>query len=176
MLPVIAALVPEAIVLFVLSAGKPDDFIVTRSGIIKASPEKVFPHVNELKKWNEWCPWAKLDPNCRLTYTDPEAGVNAGYTCGAKQASGPRQADHYEKRPSHLIRLRLEFLQPVAACTAVEFMFTTEEAHAVVTWSLTGRNKFFFKVFGLFMDGDARVGSEFEKERASLKTGVEASR
>ena len=37
-----------AIIIFVVIAGRPDEFVVTRSIKISAPPEKVFPHVNDL--------------------------------------------------------------------------------------------------------------------------------
>jgi hypothetical protein len=176
MLPVIAALVLVAIVLFVLIAGKPDEFVVARSGKISAPPEKVFPHVNALKNWDAWSPWAKLDPNCKMTYSGPEAGVNASYTWAGNKKVGEGKLTITESAPSHLIRLRLEFLKPFAANNTAEFKFAAEGGATLVTWSMTGRNNFFFKVFGLFMDCDAMVGKDFEKGLASLKTVVEATR
>jgi hypothetical protein len=176
MLPVIAALVLVAIVLFVLIAGKPDSFVVTRSGKLSAPPEKVFPLVNELKNWDAWSPWAKLDPNCKMTYSGPEAGVNASYTWAGNKRVGEGKLTITESAPSHLIRLRLEFLKPFAANYTAEFKFAAEGGATLVTWSMTGRNNFFFKVFGLFMDCDAMVGKDFEKGLASLKTVVEATR
>ncbi len=40
---------------------------------------------------------------------------------------------------------------------------------------MTGKNNFFFKVFGLLMNCDNMVGKDFEKGLASLKAVAEAA-
>ena len=173
MLPVLFAVAVIAILLFVIIAGQPDEFTVLRIAKISASPEKVFPHVNELKKWDTWSPWAKLDPNCKITFTGPEAGLNASYTWAGNRKVGEGKMTIIESAPSSLIGLRLEFLKPFKATNSAEFKFTPEGGQTLVTWSMTGKSNFFFKIFGLFMDCDTMVGKDFEKGLASLKVVVE---
>lgn len=175
MLPVLFAIVIIAVLLFVIIAGRPDEFVVLRSGKIAAPPEKVFPHVNELKKWDAWSPWAKIDPNCKMTYVGPPAGVDASYSWAGNNKVGEGRLTVTESLPSNLIRLRLEFLKPFKATNTAEFKFTPEDGQTLVTWSMTGKNNFFFKVFGLFMDCDTMVGKDFEKGLAGLKSVVEST-
>ena len=78
-----------------------------------------------------------------------------------------------ESRASVLIRFRLEFLRPFKATNVAEFTFNSAGNQTEVIWSMTGKNNFFFKLFGLFMDCDKMVGKDFEKGLASLKTVVE---
>lgn len=169
MLPVLLALVIIGLLLLVIIAGRPDEFTVLRSIKIAVPPEKVFPHVNELKKWDAWSPWAKIDPNCKMTYIGPPAGVEASYSWAGNTKVGEGKLTIIESAPRSLIRLRLEFLKPFKATNTAEFKFTPEGGETLVTWSMTGKNNFFFKVFGLFMDCDTMVGKDFEKGLASLK-------
>ncbi len=173
MIPILLALGLVAILLFVIIAGQPDEFAVTRSGKITAPPEKVFPHVNELKKWDAWSPWAKLDPNCKITFTGPDAGVNSSYAWAGNKKVGEGKMTVTESVPSSLIRLRLEFLKPFKATNTAEFKFTSEGGQTLVVWSMTGKSNFFFKIFGLFMNCDTMAGRDFEKGLASLKGVVE---
>jgi len=173
MTPILVAVVIIGIVLLVLIAGRPDEFVVQRSTPIAASPEKIFPHVNELKKWDAWSPWAKIDPNCKMTYIGPPAGVDASYSWAGNNKVGEGRLTVTESLPSNLIRLRLEFLKPFKATNPAEFKFTPEGGQTFVTWSMSGKNNFFFKVFGLFMDCDTMVGKDFEKGLASLKSIAE---
>ena len=75
MLPIVLALGFMAVGLVVVIAGRPDEFVVSRSATISAPPEKVFVHVNELCKWENWSPWAKIDPHAKSVYEGPAAGV-----------------------------------------------------------------------------------------------------
>ena len=78
-----------------------------------------------------------------------------------------------ESHASALIRFKLEFLRPFKATNVAEFSFNSAGSQTEVTWSMTGKNNLFFKLFGLFMDCDKMVGKDFEKGLASLKTVVE---
>lgn len=173
MIPILLALGLVAILLFVIIAGQPDEFAVTRSGKIMAPPEKIFPHVNELKKWDAWSPWAKLDPNCKITFTGPDAGVNASYAWVGNNKVGAGKMTVTESVPSSLIRLRLEFLKPFKATNTAEFEFKPSGGGTVVVWSMAGKSNLFFKIFGLFMNCDTMAGRDFEKGLASLKGIVE---
>ena len=77
MLPIFLALAFIALLLFILIAGRPDQFKVTRSATLNAPPTNVFPHVNDLHKWEAWSPWAKLDPNAKSVFEGPSEGVGA---------------------------------------------------------------------------------------------------
>ena len=54
------------------------------------------------------------------------------------------------------------------------FTLTPAEGATRVTWRMEGRNGFVGKAFGLVMDMDQMVGSEFEKGLAAMKTVAEA--
>jgi hypothetical protein len=131
--------------------------------------------VNELKKWEAWSPWAKIDPNCKITYAGPPAGGDAGYSWAGNNKVGAGRMTIIGSTPSSLIRLRLEFLKPFKATNTAEFRFGADGGQTIVTWSMTGKNNAFFKVFGLFMDCDSMVGKDFEKGLASLKAVAEAT-
>ena len=175
MIPILLALVIVGILLLVVIAGQPDEFKMSRSTRISAPPEKVFPHVNELRKWDAWSPWAKLDPDCKIDFEGPVAGIGAGYAWSGNNKVGEGRMTITVSRPNELIGLKLEFLRPFKATNAAEFTFKSAGNQTVVTWSMSGKNNFFFKVFGLFMDCDSMAGKDFEKGLASLKTLAEAA-
>lgn len=176
MLPVLVALAIVGLLLFIIIAGRPDEFIVSRSGKISASPGKIFSHVNELKKWDAWSPWAKLDPDCKITFSGPESGVNSSYAWDGNKKVGAGKMTITESWPGTLVRLQLEFLKPFAATSAVEFRFMLEGEQTLVMWSMAGKNSFFSKVFGLFVDCEKMVGKDYEQGLANLKAVVESAR
>jgi Polyketide cyclase / dehydrase and lipid transport len=175
MLPILLALVFIAIIFFVVIAGRPDEFVVTRSAKISAPPEAVFPHVNDFHKWEAWSPWAKMDPQCKNTFDGASAGKGAGFSWDGNKKVGAGRMTIMESRPSDLILIKLEFLKPFKATNTAEFTFKPEGSRTVVTWSMTGKNNFFFKAFGLFMDCDKMVGKDFEKGLAAMKSAAETA-
>ena len=56
---------------------QPSEFRVERSATIAAPQTSVFEHVNDLRKWDSWSPWAKLDPNAKVNFEGPESGQGA---------------------------------------------------------------------------------------------------
>lgn len=53
----------------------PGEVTLQRQAVINAPPEKVFALVASFKRFNEWSPWAELDPNTAYKYEGPEFGV-----------------------------------------------------------------------------------------------------
>jgi hypothetical protein len=169
MIPILLALVIVGILLLVVIAGQPDEFKMSRSAKISAPPEKIFQHVNELKKWEDWSPWAKLDPNAKSTFEGPAAGVDSAMTWSGNKKIGEGRMTITESHPNQLIQLRLEFLRPFKTTNTGEFEFKPSSSGTIVVWSMAGKSNFFFKVFGLFMNCDDMAGKDFEKGLASLK-------
>jgi len=155
---------------------QPADFRITRSATIGAPPATVFPHANDLHKWQDWSPWAKLDPACKVTFEGPEAGTGSTFRWAGNDKVGEGSMKITESKPAELVRYDLEFLKPFAAKNVAELAFKADGANTVVTWSMTGTNGFMGKAFGLIMDCDKMVGGDFEKGLASLKTIAEAKK
>jgi len=176
MTPILVALVITGILLFVLIAGQPSEYRVTRSLAIGASPDAIFPHVNELQQWEAWNPWGKVDPNMKLTYDGPPSGVGASYAWVGNHEVGAGRSTITESRPSESIRFKLEFFKPMAGVSDTLFTFKPQGHQTEVTWAMTGKNNFIAKLFCLFMNMDNMIGGQFEKGLADLKTIAEAGR
>lgn len=174
MLPIFLALAFVALLLFIAIAGQPDEFVISRRTKMAAPPALVFPRVNELRNWEAWNPWGKLDPNCQMTYAGPPAGVDASYAWTGNSKVGAGRNTITESRPGELVRLRLEFFKPMTATHTAEFTFQPEGSQTVVTWAMSGKNSGGGKIFVFFMNCDKLIGKQFEKGLAQLKSLVEA--
>ena len=173
--PILIGLAVIILVFVVVVAAQPTDFRITRKALISATPSTVFAQVNDLPKWQEWSPWAKLDPNAKMTYQGPSSGPGAGYTWSGNNKVGEGRMTIMESRPSELVRLRLEFLRPFKATNTAEFTFRPEGGQTAVTWTMTGQNNFMGKAFGRFVNCDKMVGGDFEKGLAQLKSIAEVT-
>jgi uncharacterized protein YndB with AHSA1/START domain len=161
-------------ILVVVIAMQPADFKIERSTTIKAPPASVFALVNDFHKWEVWSPWAKLDPNMKATYEGPAAGPGAKYSWVGDSKVGEGRMTIEDSRPPELVKIRLEFLKPFAATSDTEFNFKPEGNGTKVTWTMSGKNGFMPKAFGLFMNMDKMVGGDFEKGLAQMKFAAEA--
>ena len=176
MLPILLALVFIALIFFVIIAGRPDEFIVSRSTKISAPPEKIFPHVNDLHKWETWSPWAKLDPNAKNSFAGADSGAGAAMSWDGNKKIGAGRMMIIESAPDNLIRFKLEFVRPFKATNTAEFTFKPEGGQTVVTWTMTGKSNFGFKILGLFMNCDKMCGGDFEKGLTAMKSVAEAAK
>ena len=174
-LPIFIGLAVVIGLFIIVAALRPSDFSVTRSAAIAAPPEQVFPQVNELRNWEAWNPWGKLDPNCKMTYAGPPAGVGASYAWAGNNKIGEGRNTITESRPNEFVRFRLEFARPMKATNAAEFTFRPEGDGTVVTWTMSGKHNFIGKAFGLIVNCDKMLGSQFEKGLAQMRSLVEAA-
>jgi uncharacterized protein YndB with AHSA1/START domain len=150
-------------------ATRPDEFRVARSTVIAAAPEKIFLRVNTLRLWQDWSPWAKLDPDAKTTFEGPESGVGAVMRWDGNNKVGQGSMTIIESRPNESIKFRLDFLKPMQATSAAEFTFKAEGGQTTVTWSMSGENNFVRKAMSVIMNCDKMIGGQFEKGLASLR-------
>ncbi len=154
-------------------ASRPGEFRVSRSTTINASPSAVFPLVSDLRAFQTWSPWAKMDPQAKVTYGGPASGVGSSFSWqGGKTGEGTMATS--ESRQDEFIRFMLIFRKPFNATNTAEFTFKPEGNLTVVTWSMEGRNNFLAKAFGVFMDCERMIGGPFEQGLADLKALSEA--
>ena len=173
MTPIVLALVFISIILIVVIAGQPNEFAVSRQITIAAPPELVFPHINELRNWEAWNPWAPKDPNCKTTYDGPSAGVGASYSWSGNKVGAGRNSIT-ESRHNELVRFQLEFQKPIVATNTAEFRFQPNGGKTVVTWTMSGKRNVPGKLFGLVLNCDKMCGNQFDNGLAKIKSLVEA--
>ena len=170
---ILTVLVVAAVAFAVVVALQPSEFLVTRSATIAAPTEAVFTHVNELKKWDAWSPWAKLDHNAKNSFEGPPAGTGAAMSWAGNKNVGEGRMTITDSRPNELVQFHLEFYKPMAGVCTAEFRFKPAGDRTEVTWTMSGKNNFVAKAMGLFMNCDQMVGGQFEQGLASLKTIAE---
>lgn len=171
---IILALVALVVVLGIIVAIQPSDFRVARTMKIAAPASAIFPHINDLHRWEPWSPWEKLDPALTRTYSGAEQGIGASYAWSGNNKVGEGRMTIVDSRPHEHIRMQLEFVRPFKATNMVEFVFRpADDGQAAVTWNMTGNNNFMGKAFSLVMNMDKMIGRDFEKGLAQLKAVVE---
>jgi hypothetical protein len=158
----------------VIVAMRPADFRVVRSTTISAAPDAVFPHINDLKKWQEWSPWAKIDPNCKVAFEGPVAGQGAKFSWAGNNDVGAGSMTITESKSPDVVRIKLAFLKPMEGDSDVVFTLKPEGSGTLVTWQMDSKNGFAAKAFGLFVDCEKMCGDQFEQGFKNLKEVVAA--
>lgn len=170
---VIGAIVAAVLLLIAAVAMQPAGFKVKRTVLIAAPPAAIFPQVHDFHRWNDWSPWAKMDPDMKQTFEGAASGVGAVQTWDGKKC-GTGRSTIVESAPNARVLVKLEFMKPWVATNFVEFLLEPEEEGTRVTWTMTGRKNFVMKAFSMVCNLDKTIGKDFEKGLVGIKGIVEA--
>jgi len=170
---VIGVMVLLLVIFPLIVAMQPSQFKISRFAVIDASPAEVFAHVNDFHKWEDWSPWAKLDPNSTATFEGKDSGEGAVFKWSGNDEVGVGTMTIIESKPTDRIKIRLDFEKPMQDTSEAEFTFVPEGDKTKVTWSMYGDQSFMEKAVCLFMNLDKMVGEKFEEGLENMKAVVE---
>jgi hypothetical protein len=110
----------------------------------------------------------------KVAYQGAAAGVGASSTWAGNSEIGEGRQTIIESKTDELVRIRLEFIRPMAGVATTDFTLKPEGGATRVTWSMYGENNFIGKIFCVFMNQEKMIGTPFEKGLAELKALTEA--
>jgi len=161
------------IVIFLAGAyALPDKVSIAREIQINAPAEKVFGHVNDLRKFQAWSPWAVIDSDMKVVYSGAEFGkgqVMAWTSNDPNVGSGSQTIT--ASVANEKVETRLDFgkmgfadaswtLESAGGGTRIIWSFKTDlGSHPLNRW------------MGLLFDG--WIGKDYEKGLKALKEIVE---
>jgi hypothetical protein len=154
---------------------QPDEYRVERTVTIVAPAGEVFGNVNNLRKWEAWSPWAKLDPDAKVAFEGPEAGEGATMTWDGDDNVGAGKMAIVESEPDKAVDLAVTFTRPFEGGTNSDFSFTPKGDETDVTWTMHGTHNFMEKAFTVIFDGVGMMGNDIDKGLSQLKSVSEGS-
>ena len=170
----LAGLALLVLALLIYAASKPDTFLVQRSILVKAPPEKIFPLIDNFHQWKKWSPWEKVDPALKRTYSGAESGIGAIYQWDGNKNIGQGQMEILEMRPPTKLRIKIDFLAPFEGHNTVEFTLEAQGDSTLVSHAMFGPSPYISKLMGIFFNMDKMIGDKFEEGLHSLKAIAEA--
>jgi hypothetical protein len=166
----LAAIIVALVLVFIAGGyALPGDVVLERQITVKAPPDKVFAIVGDLRRFNEFSPWAEMDPGTKYTFSGPEKGAGQKMAWQSSKLGNGSQTivDYVEKRR---VSSTLDFgdmgkanssfeLSSIGTDTAITWGFKTVLAGPFDRW------------MGLLYR--RWVGADYEKGLAKLKTVAE---
>ena len=149
----------------------PGEVNMQRNTVINAPPEEVFALVGGYKRFNEWSPWAELDPKAVYTFDGPESGVGAKMSWASNDPNvGAGSQTIAEHVANSRVAVDLDFgamgksqaywdLKPEGTGTSVTWGFKMKLEGMMDRW------------FGLLME--RFIGPDYDKGLAKLKALAE---
>ncbi len=146
----------------------PSSVHVERSIRVNAAPVQVFPMLDDLRMFNRWSPWARIDPETRYTFSDPSSGKGAQMQWDSEHPNvGKGLMRIVESIPNKRVGMILDFGPKGSA--SVGLRVEAAEQGSRVTWAFDqdfGGN-LIGRYFGLMLDG--LIGPEYEKGLNTLQ-------
>ena len=154
----------------IVAALQPSDYRVSRSIVIAPPSSVPFGYVNDVHRWLEMSPYAKMDRAARYTFEGPADGVGAVLAWVGSAKIGAGRMTLTDSRVNEPVRLKLEFNKPFVSAGVAEFKFHLQGSQTAVTWTMTGQKIFPMKAMGLVISMDKMIGAQFAEGLAPLKT------
>jgi uncharacterized protein YndB with AHSA1/START domain len=167
---VIAAVMVLAIaVILILAATKPDRFSVQRATTVKAPAEKIFPLINDFRRWGSWSPYEHKDPVMKRSFSGAASGKGAVYAWDGNKNVGSGRMEILDATAPAKIVIKLDFFTPFEGHNTAEFTMLPQGDGTNLTWLMHGPAPFMAKIMHVFMNIDRMVGKDFEIGLANLK-------
>lgn len=152
----------------------PGEAQIEREIRIDAPPEAVFSHVNDLRRFNEWSPWAGRAADVEYSYGGPRSGVGARMDWQSSRPElGSGSVLITESRPPDRVAMRLDLGARGRPTVYFDIEPANDASHVVWGFTATFDDNIIDRYLGLIMN--YRVGGDFEQGLQSLKANVEAN-
>lgn len=148
---------------------QPDDFTISRKISMEVPADRIFDHVGDFHKWQDWSPWAKLDPNQATAFEGPENGYGSIMAWSGNNQVGEGRMMITESKPPDHVFYQLDMTKPIQASNRVEFHFVNKGTYTEVYWTMYGKRNFVMKAMNIVFNCDEMVGKQFEQGLQSLK-------
>lgn len=157
----------------ILAATRPDRLRVERTATIKAPAEKIFPLVNDFRRWRTWSPYETKDPAMTRTYGGAESGKGATYAWDGDRNVGSGRMEILDASVPQKIVIKLDFFTPFEGRNTAEFTMLPQGDGTHVTWLMHGPANFLSRLIQVFINLDNMIGKDFEAGLANLKKVAE---
>lgn len=152
----------------------PREVKVSRSITIDAPMDRVFAQVNDLRNWEEWSPWKRMDPMMEMSYSNPPEGQGAFYKWVSKDkrlGSGTMTLAKVVPNEEIVTALHNEDWGDANAT----FKFGHDGKKVKVTWDMTNDVGAmpWSRYFGAFMKGQMK--KMFDQGLEGIKFNAERS-
>lgn len=149
-----------------------DEFRISRTTHVSASPERIFPLIDDLKLFNIWNPFLKMDPDSKLDYAAITVGPGSSYTFAGGKAGAGRIEVTDSAKPSR-VDMMLHMQKPMEAHNHLVFALEPRDGGTDVSWSMSGKRPLLGKILDVVFGMEKMVGKPFEQGLADLKTLAE---
>ena len=149
-----------AIVFFAI----PMNMKVDRAVTINADRALVYNNVSKFEIFEQWSPWAQMDPSQEVTVTGEDGQVGAKMAWVSESDEVGSGSQEITKATQDRIEMNLEFTAPWQSKSLVYYDFSGEDGNVTVNWGYEGEGNLLTK---LMVEG--MLGENYEQGLTDLK-------
>lgn len=146
---------------------------VSRSIEIDRPAKMIYRTINSMHNFNQWSPWAKLDPQAQYTFSGPKTGVGSSMLWKGNDQVGSGKQTIIEAEKNKLIKTELFFDGQGDGPSHAQLTLTENNGTTQVTWTFNAdfKDNIISRYFGIMIEN--MLGPQYEKGLTNLKTLVE---
>ncbi len=151
----------------------PKNMNTSRSTKITASSAQIFNLFDDLKMWESWSPWAKMDTTQKLTFGEKTVGKGASYSWKG-EATGSGDLEIIESTTNAQSKIKMNF-HDYESSTMVDFKIENLGEEQELTWSMVDEVDLPFLARGaVLLKGEkSSLQNNFEDGLLNIKTIAE---
>lgn len=149
----------------------PSTFSVSRSVLVNAPADRIYPLVADPRGWTQWSVWNRRDSAMQIEYAGPPIGSGAQWTWHSK-SQGDGRMTFTDVVPGQRVGYEL-FFPDFGTTSTGDLSFKPEGSATKVTWTMNGdmgHNPLFH---WMALNADSMIGKDFEAGLANLKALAE---
>jgi hypothetical protein len=152
----------------------PDEWEVSRSTTIHASPEKIYPLISNFREWEKWSPWnTSKDASLKYTHEGPAAGVGSKQSwTSEKMGSGWMQLTSANPETGVAYNLYID-MRRSSSMLQGEITFSRDDQGTKVTWTDRGHSDKSFLKRWMNLLIKPMLGKDLDAGLAGLKNRAE---
>lgn len=149
------------------------DYHIERSIAIDAPKDLVYDQVRHFKNFENWSPWAAIDPAMKVSVEGTDGEVGAVYKWAGNDDVGSGRQTITALQPDR-IDIDVQFTEPFETQSPTHFSFREDSAGTNVVWAFEMHVPFPWNGLVMFTDVDAGVGKDYALGLENLKKVCEA--
>lgn len=140
---------------------------VERSVDVAAAPAAILPLLTDFRRWPEWSPWERLDPQLRRTYSGPTSGLGATYEWSGNRQTGAGTMTIASVRGSAVV-IHISFARPFKSTARSIFTLTATEKGTHLVWRMRFPRTRLSPIVGLLFNREKLIGKDLASGLAAL--------
>ena len=152
---------------------RPGYFNYERSGLLKATPAKIYPYISQLSLGGAWSPYEKRDPGMKKTFKGEDGKIGSLMIFDAKPGVGTGQIEILNLNPNESVEMKLIMTKPIKANHIIKYKLTPEGSATRFSWSMEGENGFMGKLMTTVINCEKMMGKDMNEGIENLKKVIE---